>query len=129
MSIVTPVETGVRETGAGCAIGGTIVGTVDDLTAAPGVARQIDLANLAAEAQLFRALGDETRLSIVRQLRQCQEVCACDFVAGCALAQPTISHHLKVLREAGIVETTKRGLWVYYRLNPNALESLRRYTR
>lgn len=76
-------------------------------------------------ARQFRALADETRLAILKQLRECDEVCACDFVACCALAQPTVSHHLKVLREAGLVETEKRGQWVYYRLNKPALDALR----
>ncbi len=76
-------------------------------------------------AKLFRALADETRLAILRQLRDEGEVCACDFQACCTLAQPTVSHHLKVLREAGLVTAEKRGLWVHYRLNPAALERVR----
>ncbi|MHB1416399.1 MAG: ArsR/SmtB family transcription factor [Chloroflexota bacterium] len=76
-------------------------------------------------ALLFRALGDETRLTILRQLREQGEVCACDFVACCELAQPTVSHHLKVLREAGLVVGEKRGLWVHYRLNPERMARLR----
>ena len=76
-------------------------------------------------AKLFRALADETRLAILRQLRDQGEVCACDFQACCTLAQPTVSHHLKVLREAGLVATEKRGLWVHYRLNSGNLERLR----
>ena len=76
-------------------------------------------------ARLFKALADETRLAILRQLRDEGEVCACDFQACCRLAQPTVSHHLRVLREAGLVVTEKRGLWVRYRLNPGKLEHLR----
>ena len=76
-------------------------------------------------ARLFRALGDETRLAILRQLRDQGEVCACDFRACCVLAQPTVSHHLKVLREAGLVLAEKRGLWVHYRLNPAAIDRVR----
>ncbi len=76
-------------------------------------------------ARLFKALADETRLAILRQLREEGEVCACDFQACCTLAQPTVSHHLKVLREAGLVTAEKRGLWVHYRLNPAALERVR----
>ncbi|MHB1005699.1 MAG: ArsR/SmtB family transcription factor [Chloroflexota bacterium] len=73
--------------------------------------------DLEEAANLFKALADETRLSILRQLREQGEVCACDFVACCDVAQPTVSHHLKVLREAGLVVGDKRGLWVHYRLN------------
>lgn len=80
---------------------------------------------LEAAAKLFKALSDETRLAILRQLRDQGEVCACDFSACCELAQPTVSHHLKVLREAGLVNADKRGLWVYYTLNSQKLEALR----
>ncbi len=78
-------------------------------------------------ARLFHALADETRLAILRQLRDGGEVCACDFRACCTLAQPTVSHHLKVLREAGLVTAEKRGLWVHYRLDEGAIERLRAF--
>ncbi len=81
--------------------------------------------DLDEAAKLFRALADETRLAILKQLRDKGEVCACNFMACCTLAQPTVSHHLKVLREAGLVSAEKRGLWVYYTLNPQKLEALR----
>ena len=76
-------------------------------------------------ARLFKALGDETRLTILRQLREQGEVCACDFVACCNVAQPTVSHHLKVLRQAGLVRGERRGLWIYYRIEPEAFERVR----
>ena len=81
---------------------------------------------LEEAARLFRALADETRLSILWQLREQGEVCACDFRACCRLAQPTVSHHLKVLRRAGLVRAEKRGLWVHYTLNTDRLDGLRR---
>ena len=81
--------------------------------------------DLGEGAKLFKALADETRLAIIRQLRERGEVCACDFVECCDVAQPTVSHHLKVLREAGLVSGDKRGLWVYYRLEPEAFERVR----
>ena len=80
---------------------------------------------LEEAARLFRALGDETRLAILKQLREQREVCACDFLACCDRTQPTVSHHLKVLREAGLVDAEKRGLWVHYSLNTRKLEELR----
>ena len=80
---------------------------------------------LEQAALVFKALADETRLSILKQLRDQGEVCACDFRACCAVAQPTVSHHLKVLREAGLVKAEKRGLWVHYRLNEAKLAALR----
>ncbi len=74
--------------------------------------------------KLFKALADETRLNIVRRLAEEGELCACNL-ACCDLAQPTVSHHLKVLREAGLVNAAKRGLWVYYSLNREKLEIVR----
>ena len=79
------------------------------------------------DARLLKALADETRLGIVLQLREQGEVCQCDFAACCTVAQPTVSHHLRVLREAGVVDADKRGVWMYYRLNPGALARLSRY--
>jgi len=80
---------------------------------------------LSEGARLFKALGDETRLAILRQLRVQGEVCACDFVACCDVAQPTVSHHLKVLRQAGLVRGERRGLWIHYRIEPAAFERVR----
>lgn len=79
------------------------------------------------DARLLKALADETRLGIVLQLRERGDVCQCDFVACCTVAQPTVSHHLRVLRDAGVVEAEKRGVWVHYRLNPGTLARLRHY--
>ncbi len=84
-----------------------------------------DAATLIEASRGFHALADPTRLAILRQLRERGEVCACDFVACCDVAQPTVSHHLKVLRETGLVFADKRGIWMYYRLNQNALDQLR----
>ncbi|HEX7993978.1 MAG TPA: metalloregulator ArsR/SmtB family transcription factor [Streptosporangiaceae bacterium] len=77
-------------------------------------------------AQTFRALGDPVRLRLVSLIgaRQGGEVCVCDLTSAFDLTQPTISHHLKVLREAGIIESERRGTWVYYRLVPAALERM-----
>ncbi len=73
---------------------------------------------------LLQALGDETRLAIVRQLVRQGEVSACDFTACCDVAQPTVSHHLKVLREAGVVSSDRRGTSIQYRLRPEATRRL-----
>ena len=67
---------------------------------------------------LLSALADPTRLSIVRQLASEQAVCACDFTESCSVSQPTISHHLKVLREAGVIATQRRGTNVFCSLAP-----------
>jgi ArsR family transcriptional regulator len=76
------------------------------------------------DALLLQALAEPTRLAIVRQLAHEGEVCACDFTACCEVAQPTVSHHLKVLRQAGVVSSDRRGTWIYYRLRPDAIRRL-----
>jgi ArsR family transcriptional regulator, arsenate/arsenite/antimonite-responsive transcriptional repressor len=73
---------------------------------------------------LLAALADPTRLEILRQLASSNEVCACDFTDCCGVAQPTVSHHLKVLRDAGAVTSERRGSWVFYRIAPNLIERL-----
>lgn len=77
-------------------------------------------------AKRFKALGDPTRVVIVNRLAGAGEVCVCELVADFDLAQPTISHHLKILRDAGLVEARRRGTWAYYRLVPEAVEALSR---
>ncbi len=73
--------------------------------------------DLRAHAPLLRALGDEARLDIVARLASSGDaVCVCDLIPGLGLAQPTVSHHLKVLRDAGVVRSERRGSWVYYSL-------------
>ena len=74
--------------------------------------------DLATQVQLLAALADPTRLQIV-ELLACQEepLCVCDIQEHFTLGQPTISHHLRVLREARLVTWEKRGLWVHYALN------------
>ena len=77
-----------------------------------------------ALAARFKALGDATRVAIVNRLAGAGEVCVCELVAETELSQPTVSHHLRVLREAGLVESTRRGTWAYYRLVPEAVGAL-----
>ncbi|MGI9006678.1 MAG: ArsR/SmtB family transcription factor [Streptosporangiaceae bacterium] len=80
----------------------------------------------AGLAQIFRALGDPVRLRLVSLIgaHQGGEACVCDLTSAFSLTQPTISHHLKVLREAGVIDSERRGTWVYYRLVPAALERM-----
>jgi ArsR family transcriptional regulator len=76
-------------------------------------------------ASRFKALSDPARVSIVNRLAGADEVCVCDFTARLGLSQPTVSHHLRVLREAGLIEVSRRrGTWVFYRLVPEAVEQL-----
>ncbi|HET7727877.1 MAG TPA: metalloregulator ArsR/SmtB family transcription factor [Candidatus Limnocylindrales bacterium] len=77
------------------------------------------------DALLLQGAADPTRLAILRQLAAGDGVCACDFTACCDVAQPTISHHLKVLRESGWVRSERRGSFVYYFLRPDAVERFR----
>ena len=77
------------------------------------------------DVQLFQALADPTRLAILRELAGSPEVCACDFTTCCDVRQPTVSHHLRVLREAGIIDSERRGTWIYYRLAPAVADRLR----
>jgi DNA-binding transcriptional ArsR family regulator len=76
------------------------------------------------DVRLMAALADPTRLAIVRQLAGSAETCACDFTSCCDVGQPTISHHLRVLREAGLVTSERRGQWIWYRLAPETAERL-----
>ena len=76
-------------------------------------------------AAQFKALADPKRVAIVNRLAAAPEVCVCDLTATFELSQPTISHHLRLLRDAGLVEASRRGTWSYYRLVPEAIESLR----
>jgi ArsR family transcriptional regulator, arsenate/arsenite/antimonite-responsive transcriptional repressor len=76
-------------------------------------------------AARFKALADPTRVAIINSLSAAEEVCVCNLTETFDLSQPTISHHLKVLREAGLVESSRRGTWAYYRLVPAAIAELR----
>jgi ArsR family transcriptional regulator len=77
-------------------------------------------------ARMFKALGDPVRLRMLSLIASHQggESCVCDISPAFDLSQPTISHHLKVLREAGLLDCERRGTWVYYRVIPAALEQL-----
>ena len=76
---------------------------------------------LVEAAATFKALSDPTRLRILRAVSQLSELCECNIVPAFGLSQPTISYHLKVLREAGLIESERRGQWVYHKVNQRAL--------
>ena len=84
-------------------------------------------ADAAELARGFAALADPARLRILSLLASAEagEVCACDLVAPVGRAQPTVSHHLKVLSEAGLIVGDKRGRWIWYRVVPERLARLR----
>jgi len=74
---------------------------------------------------IFKALGDGTRLDVFRLIAaQDSEICACDIVDRFDVSQPTIAHHLKVLRNAGLITVTRRGVWAYYAVDPDGMEAL-----
>src|ERR1700758_375413 len=76
-------------------------------------------------AAVAKALGDPVRLQLVDVLRKhAGKVCVCELVPLFDLSQPTVSHHLKILRDAGIVDSERRGLWAYYYVRPDALQEL-----
>jgi ArsR family transcriptional regulator, arsenate/arsenite/antimonite-responsive transcriptional repressor len=89
----------------------------------PGMSRA-RATSLDPEVRLLAALADPTRLAIVRQLASETETCACDFTSCCDVGQPTVSHHLRILREAGVVTSERRGQWIFYRLEPSTSERL-----
>ncbi len=78
----------------------------------------------AALAARFRALADPTRVAIVNLLASSGELCVCALVDELDVAQPTVSHHLRILREAGLVEARRRGTWAYYRVVPETVAAL-----
>ena len=81
---------------------------------------------LGAEAALFKAMADSYRLRILATLANSHDaVCVCDFTGAFPLNQPTVSHHLRILREAGLVTCERRGTWVYYRLAADALDRVK----
>jgi ArsR family transcriptional regulator, arsenate/arsenite/antimonite-responsive transcriptional repressor len=86
-----------------------------------------DVERRAAErmAAVAKALADPVRLQLVDVLRKhAGKVCVCELVPLFDLSQPTVSHHLKVLRDAGIVDSERQGLWAYYYVRPEALDEL-----
>lgn len=76
-------------------------------------------------AAAFKVLADPARLRLLSMIASSDEACACDLVEPLGKAQPTVSHHLAVLTEAGLLEREKRGKWAYYRIVPERLAVLR----
>jgi ArsR family transcriptional regulator len=81
--------------------------------------------DLTNEAVIFKALGDPARVAILATLARAEhEVCVCDFTSGLELNQSTVSHHLKILKDAGLVTSVRRGTWGYYSLEAGARDRL-----
>ncbi|MFF4418659.1 ArsR/SmtB family transcription factor [Streptosporangium sp. NPDC001559] len=92
----------------------------------PLVREPLDAGQAAAAARVFKALGDPVRLRIVSIVASHAggEACVCDITGAFELSQPTISHHLKVLKEVGLLTSERRASWVYYRAVPERLAEL-----
>ncbi|BBX74106.1 helix-turn-helix transcriptional regulator [Mycobacterium shinjukuense] len=94
--------------------------------AAPLVREPLNARAAAELAARFKALADPVRLQLLSSVASHAggEACVCDISAGVEVSQPTISHHLKVLRDAGLLTSQRRGSWVYYAVVPEALSAL-----
>jgi ArsR family transcriptional regulator len=79
--------------------------------------------SLERQVKVFKALGDPTRLKIVKMLANCEK-CVCEIIPATGKSQPTTSAHLKILHEAGLVKSRKEGLSVYYRLTDESIKEL-----
>jgi ArsR family transcriptional regulator len=90
----------------------------------PLAVRPMDVEQAAVVAPMFKALGDPVRLRLMSMIASVPEMCVCDLTPAFDLSGPTISHHLKVLREAGLVDSERRGTWVWYRVRPEAFRQL-----
>ena len=91
----------------------------------PVVYPEIERAAAERLATVAKALGDPVRMQLVDVLKQhAGKVCVCELVPLFDISQPTLSHHLKKLREAGVVDSERRGLWAYYYVIPDALKEL-----
>ncbi len=90
------------------------------------VAEPLTMAEAAATAAKFKALADPVRLRLLSSVASHAggEACVCDISAGVDVSQPTVSHHLKVLRDAGLLTSQRRASWVYYTVVPEALDLL-----
>jgi ArsR family transcriptional regulator, arsenate/arsenite/antimonite-responsive transcriptional repressor len=97
-----------------------------DCCATPVIPMPLPAERQAGLVAGFKALADPTRLDIFRLIAvQEASICACDVVDRFDVSQPTISHHLKVLREAGLITVSRRGVWAYYAADPRGLALLR----
>lgn len=99
-----------------------------DAACCPGLsAAPLDEDQAAGLAKVFKALGDPVRLrlmSMIASRGEGGEVCVCELTPAFDLSQPTISHHLKLLRQAGLIDCERRGTWVYYWVLPGVLDKL-----
>ncbi|SIM56648.1 ArsR/SmtB family transcription factor [Micromonospora cremea] len=104
-----------------------VIDLTSDTPCCPPLAqRRVPAETAAVLAPAFKALGDPVRLQLMSMIASAEggEACVCDLTPAFDLTGPTISHHLKTLREAGLVDAERRGTWVYYRARPAILRQL-----
>lgn len=97
---------------------------VDGACCDPLTVQALSTEQAALIAPMFKALGDPVRLRLMSMIASQPEACVCDLTGAFNVSGPTISHHLRVLREAGLVGCDRRGTWVYYRVRPEAVQRL-----
>ncbi len=99
---------------------------VDDACCPPADGTAMSVERAAEVAVLLKALADPVRLRLVSLIASSRtgEACVCDLNAAFELTQATVSHHLKVLHSAGVLDREKRGVWAYYRIRPDALAAV-----
>lgn len=90
----------------------------------PLAVRALDADQAALIAPLFKALGDPVRLRLMSLIASTERACVCDLTEAFEVSGPTISHHLRVLRQAGLVDSERRGTWVYYWVRAEAMQRL-----
>ncbi|GAA1782108.1 metalloregulator ArsR/SmtB family transcription factor [Luedemannella flava] len=104
-----------------------VLGAAEGVCCSPIAEQALDAEHAADLARMFKALGDPIRLRLLSRITSASagEICVCDLTSGeFDVSGPTISHHLKVLREAGLIAGDRRGTWVYYRPVPANLRQL-----
>ncbi|MFW5473783.1 ArsR/SmtB family transcription factor [Knoellia sp. CPCC 206450] len=113
MTTTTPASAATTSAAAACC----------GITTPGGLSRE----QAEANAALLKAVADPVRLRLLSMIRDSDggEACVCDLTPAVGLAQPTVSHHLKVLTEAGLIEREKRGTWAWFRVVPSRLEDVR----
>ncbi len=93
---------------------------------ASGLTSPLDRSDAEGLARVLKAVADPTRLQLLALIRSAGEACACDLTEPVGLSQPTVSHHLKVLTEAGLIQREQRGQWAWFRADAHRLADLGR---
>ncbi len=91
---------------------------------ADGLRVPLDRETADSLAQVLKAVADPARLQLLSLVREAGDACACDLTAPLGLSQPTVSHHLKVLTQAGLLEREQRGQWAWFSVNEDRLQDL-----